>query len=150
MATQVMHPRDRGVIPIMIVGMTLTAIATVVPFIDRVTTAVMADHIREGYPAYEEGEIGNAVTVYLVILATIGVLGLAGWLASLWAVQRGKNWARWLATGLLVSAICLAIAGLTVRDTSGDIGLAPLMGWLLILPCLPGLMAVARMWKPEA
>jgi len=147
MATQTMYLRHRSVLAMTIAGMALTVIVMLVPFIDRATTTILADHIRDGYPVYEKAEIDNAVTAYLVIMATIGVLGLAGWLGTLWAVQRGKRWARWIAVSMLVIAVCIAMTGLTVRDTSGDVGLAPLFGWLLVLPCLPGLVVAVRTWK---
>jgi hypothetical protein len=46
-----------------------------------------------------------------------------------------------------VFAVAVAAAGLTTVDTSGEVGLAPAMGWLLLLPCLPGLVAVTKLWR---
>jgi hypothetical protein len=36
---------------------------------------------------------------------------------------------------------------LLVKDTSGETGLAPLLGWIGVLPCLPGLVGVAMLWR---
>ncbi|MFJ8582966.1 hypothetical protein [Micromonospora sp. NPDC093277] len=137
-------PGNQAALVTMYVGVALTAIAAVSPF---VTTTVLADHIQEGYPTYAPGEIDNAVTAYTAILATVGVLGLVGWLGTVWAVRAGKGWARLLATGIFAIAACLAIAAVTTKDTSGDVGLAPQLGWLQLLPCLPGLAAVVLLWR---
>ncbi|TMR32987.1 hypothetical protein ETD85_21165 [Nonomuraea zeae] len=109
------------------------------PLIDQ---GILADHIKAGYPAYEPGAISAAVTAYLVILSAVGGLGILGWLSVAWAARVGKRWAHPLAIGLLAAAVCFAIAALTVRDTSGDVGLAPLLGWLQVLPCAAGLAAI--------
>ncbi len=130
----------------MYAGAGLTVVAALFPFVDR---TVLADHIRAGYPAYAPGEIDAAVTAYLVILAAVGALGLLGWAGTIWAAGAGKRWTLSLAVGLLVSGLCVAVAALTVRDTSGDVGLAPLLGWLLVLPCVPGLAAVASWRRTE-
>ncbi|MET8867956.1 hypothetical protein ABZW11_33920 [Nonomuraea sp. NPDC004580] len=136
-------PRGRTVPALLYTGAALTAVAALFPFVDK---AVLAGHVSAGYPSYAPGEIDAAVTAYLIILGAVGLLGLAGWLGTVWAVRAGKRWAPWLAGGLLVSAILIAVAALTIKDTSGDVGLAPLLGWLLVLPCIPGAAAVA-LWR---
>jgi hypothetical protein len=141
------RPRNRTTLAVTYLGVGLTTIATLFPFVDRATTTVLADHLQASYPAYASGEIDAAVTAYLVILSAVGLLGLLGWLGTAWAVRAGKNWARWLATALLMAGSCIAIAALTVQDTSGDVGLAPLLGWLQALPCLAGLAAVVLLWR---
>ena len=134
----------RGALATMYVGAALTVLATLFAFIDRVG---LAEHIRAGYPAYQTAEIDSAVMAYTVILAAIGALGLIGWLGSAWQVRLGKGSARWVASALLVIAACVALTGLTVQDTSGDVGLAPLLGWLQVLPCLAGLASVVLLWS---
>ncbi|WP_197093786.1 hypothetical protein [Nonomuraea sp. SBT364] len=124
-------------------GAGLTALVTLVPFAGR---AILADHIRAGYPAYDPGAIDAAVTAYLVILCAAGGLGLLGWLGTAWALRAGRRRVRLPATALLAAGVCFAAAALTVRDTSGDVGLAPLLGWLQVLPCVAGLAAVA-LWR---
>ncbi|WP_206184984.1 hypothetical protein [Thermoactinospora rubra] len=146
MTTLKTRPRNRTALATMYAGAGLTVIVTLVPFIDR---AVLADHIKASYPAYDSGAIDAAVAAYLAILSTVGALGLLGWLGAAWAARAGKKWAYGLATGLLAVAVCITIAALTVRDTSGDVGLAPLLGWLQVLPCVAGLAAVA-LWRRTA
>ncbi|MER7332727.1 MULTISPECIES: hypothetical protein [unclassified Micromonospora] len=146
MTTLKQRSRNRTSLAMMYIGAGLTAVVALVPFVDRSTTTVLADHIRASYPDYEPGAIDTAVTTYLAILATVGVLGLLGWLGTIWVARAGVRWTPWLATGLLTIAICTAIAGLTIKDTSGDVGLAPMLGWLQVLPCVPGLAAVV-LWR---
>jgi len=143
-------PGNQAALATMYAGAGLTVIAALSPFIDQATTTVLADHVREGYPAYGAGEINAAVTAYTVILAVVGVLGLLGWLGTGWAVRAGKGWARLLATAMFAIGACVAIAAATTKDTSGDVGLAPLLGWLQVLPCLPGLAAVVLLWRRAA
>ncbi|QFG27217.1 hypothetical protein F7P10_21960 [Actinomadura sp. WMMB 499] len=130
-------------------GLVLTIVAAVYPLIDRATTHVLADHIRASYPAYGEGEVDTAVTAYLVILSVVGMLGVLGWLGTMWAVRARKSWARWAAPVAWLVAASVALTGLTVRDTSGDVGLALPLAWLQVLPCAVGLVAVALLWKPR-
>lgn len=140
MTTLKAGPRNQTARAMLYMRAGLTVLITLFPFIGQ---AVLADHIKAGYPAYGPGAINDAVAAYLVILSTVGVLGFLGWLGTVWAVRAGKRWAYRLATGLLAAAVCFAIAALTIRDTSGDVGLAPLLGWLQVLPCVAGLAAVA-------
>jgi hypothetical protein len=140
-------PRTRLPLALMYVGAALTVVAAVFPFVDRATTTVLADHVRAGYPTYGQGKIDAAVTAYTVILAVVGALGLGGWFGTIRAVRAQKRWARPLAAGLLVGALSVAVAALTVQDTSGDVGVAPLMAWLLVVPCVPGLAACVLLWR---
>lgn len=128
-------------------GLAMTTVATVAAFVDNATTRLLADHIQASYPDYRAGEIETAVTLYLVILSVVGGLGVLTWIAAIWATARGKRWAPWVATVVLAAAVCIALAGLTVRDTSGDVGLVPLLAWLQVLPCVLGLVAVTQLWR---
>ncbi|MGW5670791.1 hypothetical protein [Micromonospora sp. NPDC003776] len=140
-------PGDRTTFATIGAGALLTLVAAVFPFVDRATTTVLADHIRAGYPTYGPAEINAAATAYLAILSVVGVLGLLGWLGTAWAARAGRGWTGWLATGLFLAAVGTSLAALTVQDTSGDVGLAPLLGWLQVLPCIPGLAAVVLLWR---
>ena len=42
-----------------------------------------------------------------------------------------------------------AVMDLVVKDTSGDTGLPPLLGWAGMLPSLAGLVAVALLWRRQ-
>ncbi|WP_217451333.1 hypothetical protein [Prescottella equi] len=147
MTTTVNHSPStdhRHVTAVMYTGLALTVIATVAPYI---ADSVLAEHIRSGYPTYSPAEIDSAVTAYLVILTVVGVLGITGWIGTTWAVKAGKPWARWVAAAMFVIGTLVALAGLLVQDTSGDTGLAPLLGWIGMAPSLAGLTAVVMLWR---
>jgi hypothetical protein len=131
----------------MYAGLGLTVVAMTVLYADHATANVLAAHIRAGYPAYTQPRIDSAVTVYLVYLSVVGALGVICWLAAIWAVKAGKRWARGAATAMFVLGTGIAVIDLLVRDTSGDTGLPPLLGWAGMLPCLAGLLAVTLLWK---
>jgi hypothetical protein len=134
----------------MYVGLTMTVGATIVPYVDRATSNTLAEHIRAGYPTYSQARIDTAATTYLVYLSVVGVLGVACWLLAARAVRTGWRWARLAATALFVIGTSLALADLLIRDTSGNTGLPPLLGWVGIAPCVPGLLAVILLWRPGA
>jgi hypothetical protein len=122
----------------MYAGLGLTVVAAIVPY----TANVLADHIRAGYPTYPQARIDTAVTTYLVLLSIVGALGIFAWVWTIWAVKVGKRWARGTATAMFALGTGVALTGLLVKDTSGDTGLPPLLGWVGMLPCLAGLLAV--------
>ncbi|MCX4446229.1 hypothetical protein [Streptomyces sp. NBC_01789] len=140
------HPA-RGAVGAMYTGLGFTVAATVLPYVDRATTHRLADHIRAGYPSYARTRVDSAVTTYLVLLSVVGVLGVAAWLWTVRAVRSDKRFARPTATVMLVLGVCAGLTGLLTRDTSGETGLPPEMGWAGMAPCLAGLLAVALLWR---
>lgn len=144
------HGRTIGAVAAMYVGLLLTATATVAPYVDRATGHVLASHIRHGYPTYSQDRVDAAVTAWLDILTAVGVLGILCWIGSIWAVKTHKAWARAMATVMFAAGTGLALAALLTRDTSGEVGLAPLLGWIGMLPSLAGLAAVGMLWARPA
>lgn len=139
-------PHERAALRTLYTGLVLTVAALIVPFVDHVTSDVLADHIRAGYPDLGRAGVETAVSTYLVTLSTIGVLGIACWLWTIWATRRRKRWSSVLATVLFVLGTCVSLADLLLEDTSGDTGLPALLGWVGMIPCLPGLIAVVLLW----
>ncbi|WP_370656836.1 alpha/beta hydrolase fold domain-containing protein [Streptomyces sp. NBS 14/10] len=138
---------DRLAIAAMYTGLGLTVIATIVPYLDRATTHLLADHIRAGYPTYSQTRVDSAVTTYLVVLSAIGAFGVVAWLATAWAVKAGNRWARPAAAVMFVLGTSVGLTGLLTKDTPGETGLPPALGWAGIAPCLAGLLAVALLWR---
>jgi hypothetical protein len=138
---------DRLAIGAMYTGLGLTVIATIIPYVDRATAHLLADHIRAGYPTYTQTRIDSAVTTYLVLLSVVGALGVIAWLWTTWAVKAGKRWARGAVTVMFVLGTGVGLTGLLVKDTSGDTGLPPALGWTGMAPCLAGLLAVTLLWR---
>jgi hypothetical protein len=139
--------RDKPVLAAMYAGLALSIVATVVPYVDRATADTLAEHIRDGYPTYGPARIDTAVRTYLVYLSVVGALGVAGWLVSIRGVRRAAWWGRPFATALFTVGTSVALTDLLIKDTSGATGLSPLLGWVGLLPCLPGLLAVALLWR---
>ena len=139
--------RERPAIGAMFTGLGLTVVATVVPYVDRATTHLLADHIRAGYPTYTDTRVDSAVTTYLVVSSVVGALGVLAWLWTIWAVKAGKRWARPAATVMFALGTSVGLTGLLTKDTSGETGLPPMLGWIGMAPCLAGLLAVALLWR---
>ena len=131
----------------MYAGLGLTLAAMIVAYVDHATGNVLASHIRAGYPTYTQARIDTAVTTYLVYLSVVGALGIICWLAAIRAVKAGKRWARGAATAMFALGTGIAVIDLLIKDTSGDTGLPPLLGWAGMLPCLAGLLAVTLLWR---
>jgi hypothetical protein len=138
---------ERTAVGAMYAGLALTVVALIVLYVDHATGNALADHIRAGYPTYSQARIDTAVTTYLVYLSVVGGLGILSWLWTIWAVKAGKRWARAAATAVFALATGIALFDLLVKDTSGDTGLPPLLGWVGLLPCLTGLLAVMLLWR---
>jgi hypothetical protein len=139
--------QERSAINVMYAGLGLTIAAMTVPYVDHATANVLAGHIRADYPAYTQARVNSAVTTYLVYLSIVGALGMLCWLWTIWAVKAGKRWARGAATTMFALGIGIALIDLLVKDTSGDTGLPPLVGWAGMFPCLAGLIAVTLLWR---
>ena len=131
----------------MYAGLGLTVAALIIAYVDNATANVLEDHVRAGFPTYSQSRIDSAVTAYLVYLSVVGALGVIGWLWTIWAVKAGKWWARAAATVLFALGTGIALLDLLIRDKSGDTGLPPLLGWVGMLPCLAGLLAVMVLWR---
>lgn len=74
-----------------------------------------------------------------MVLTVVGALGILSWIWMIRAVKAGKSWAPWAATTMFALGTSVALTALLVKDTSGDTGLPPLLGWIGVLPCLAGL-----------
>jgi hypothetical protein len=146
-----MTNHQRSAIGVLGAGLVLSVVATVVAYVDRATANVLADHIRAGYPSYDQARVDSAVTTYLIYLSVLGALGVVCWLWTMWAVKAGKRWARGAATVMFVLGAGVAVFDLLVKDTSGDTGLPAVLGWIGMLPSLAGLLAVVLLWtEPPA
>ncbi len=141
------RPAERLAIIAMYSGLILTAVAMLILYVDHFTVNVLAAHIEVGYPSYSRARIDSAAMIYLVYLTIVGVLGIMSWFWVIWGAGKGKRWTRWVAMGMFVLGTTVALFNLLVRDTSGDTGLPPLLGWAGMLPCLAGGPAVILLWR---
>ncbi|MFC9975729.1 hypothetical protein ACFVH6_33055 [Spirillospora sp. NPDC127200] len=139
-------PAKRQVLAAMYAGLGLTVVAAIVPYLGRGPGHVLTDHVQAAYPAYTDAQVGSAVTTYLILLSVIGALGVAAWLWTIWTVKASKRWARPAATAMFVLGTSVGLTGLLTKDTSGDTGLPPEVGWTGMAPCAAGLLAVTLLW----
>ena len=137
----------RPAVAAMRVGLAVTVIVTVVPFLGAPMGELILRHVEAGYPSYSLSEAANATTIYLIGLGAVGLIGTATWITAIWAARARKRWVSWIATVALILALCVGLFDLTIRDTSGDTGIPGLIGWLGLLPCLPGTFAVVALWR---
>jgi hypothetical protein len=137
----------RSTILAMHLGWISTVVALASVWIDHATANVLAQHIRAGYPHYSSAHVHSAATTYLIYLSVVGGAGLIAWLSTIRAVKHNRRWIPSAATVTFILAASLSVTDLLIRDTSGDTGLPPDLGWVGLLPCLPGLVAVILLWK---
>lgn len=131
----------------MYVGLALTVVATVVPFIDR---DVLADHIRAGYPGYRDERVNSATTAYLIYLTVVGALGVAGWLSTIRITKRWGRGAPIVTTVMFLLGSGVALTNLFVNESSGERALPASLGVVGVVPAVAGLVAVALVWKASA
>lgn len=151
LATPAQRPR-RGVLPGVLTGIGLTLVATVTPFVDRAGGQVLAEHLRHGYPTYTTDRIDRAVTTWLVILGAVGAIGIAGWATTVWVLRVGQRRGGRIALSLLATAsfalvAAAAVSAALVKDTSGEVGLAPALGAIGLLHVVAGAIGVVVLWR---
>jgi hypothetical protein len=134
----------RPALAAMYVGLALTLLATLASYLGQDT---LADHVRDGYPDYSPDEVDSAVASWLAILTIVGVLGAATWIATIRVTASGKAGSRWAVAAAFVVGTVIALAALLTEDTSGDVGLAPEIGWIGTLPSVAGAAAVVLVWR---
>jgi hypothetical protein len=137
----------RSTLRVMQLGWMSTAAVLAVAWIDHATADVLAHHIHAGYPHYSPARIDSAAAAYIVYLSVTGAVGLVAWIWTIRAVHRNKQWIHLAATLIFAVATSLSLTNLLIKDTSGDTGLPPLLGWVGMLPCLPGLVIVILLWR---
>ena len=132
-------------------GLIATALIAVWALVDPLTGKLLARQVQEGYPSYSAAEASGEATIYMLILVTVGVLGVLGWITTLLLIRKGKRAAAvWTGSALCIVGILLAVTGLTMTDESGVVGLAPAFGWALLVPCVLGVLAIIAMWRKGA
>jgi hypothetical protein len=107
-------------------------------------TTALADHRR---PAIGAMYAGLALTVGATVVphidhATANVLA-----DHIRAVKAGRRWARAAAPAMFALGAGIGLLDLIIKDTSGDTGLPPLLGWVGMLPSVAGLLAVTLLWR---
>ncbi|SHF91866.1 hypothetical protein [Streptoalloteichus hindustanus] len=128
-------------------GLALSTIATLAPLVDVATVDSLANHVRSAYPDWPTDLVSadrNAIVGYLTV---VGVLGLAGWLGTAWAVARRKGWAHVAITVMFALGASTALFNFTLSGGAYTNVIPRTYGTLGLLPVIPGLAAVVLAWR---
>lgn len=125
-------------------GLALSVLAAVLPFVGK---NLLQAHIHAGYPTYSPEQVANASFVWQTILGIIGALAVTGWVITIIIVRRRARYARWVTTMLAAIGLAVSLATALIKDTSGAVGLAPVFGVLLMLPCIVGVFVGVSVWR---
>lgn len=127
------------------VGLALGVLAAAAPVFDVFVTGSIGAHVRGAYPNWTADTVAmdrNAIAGYL---AVVGVLGIAGWVGALWALRtRGAP-----AVALVLFVVGAVMAMVTASSAGGayDTIVPKQFGALVLLPLVPGLIAVVLLWR---
>ena len=132
--------------PALWAGLALSALATVAPLLDVVSTGTIEAHVRATYPDWPQEWIDADTTALAAGLGVIGLLGIVGWLITLRATARLRRWVPVVASVLWVVAATV-IASVTAAPMGAYDRLVPTgLGILAALPPLAGVVAVVQLW----
>lgn len=131
------------------IGAGLQAVCLALVLLDLWVFGTVQEHVEEAYPAWRPDQVHADRNAIIIYLAVVGVLGIAGWLASLWAVARDRS-VRAVVTTLFAVGTGIALIDASVGGEAYD-QIVPL--WLgtthLVLPLLPGIAALLAVWSPR-
>lgn len=137
----------RSAIRSMLIGLGLTTVATLLALLDPQLTDSVASHVREAYPEWDASTVATERTAIIGWLVGTGILGIIGWLSSIWAVRTSRRWALWFAATWF--ALGLITAGLTL-GTGGeayDVIVPTPLGVVSTLPVLAGIAVLISLWR---
>lgn len=131
------------------IGVGLQVVCLLLPLLDLWVFGSVEGHVEAAYPEWDASEVAKDRNAIVIGLLIVGVLGLAGWLASLWAAKRDR--------GVRATVTTLFVLGMTTLATIAGAGGDPydqyVPLWLgsttLILLALPGITAVLAVWFRE-
>ena len=122
-------------------------LAAAVRVVDVMTGGALAAHLQALYGPY--GVPAPDASVVVAYLVTVGIVGALMWLLTIRAVRREWRGARLFATAVLLGALTVAAADLTVSEYGRPI-LPTWLGLVGLLPCVAGLVAAVLLWRRGA
>ncbi|MGH1564676.1 hypothetical protein [Mumia sp. DW29H23] len=138
--------RNRQVRDAAAIGLALQIVTTVLPLLDLAYFGTIESHVRDAYPAWPASDVALDRDAIAWSLVVIGVLGVVGWIVTIWSARRGRA-VRAIVTSLFVVG---TVVNLTVAGLGGEAydTIVPL--WLgvttLVLPGLAGIAALVAAW----
>lgn len=139
--------RRQHVIQAAQIGAGLQVVCVLLPLLDLWVFGSIARNVEAAYPTWAPGEIAgdrNAIVIYLV---TVGVLGLLGWFATIWAAKRGRGVRTTVTTLFALGMVTLIITAGISGEAYEQIVPLWLGLTLLFIPVLPGLAALLAAWS---
>ncbi|MER5392232.1 hypothetical protein [Saccharopolyspora sp. NPDC002686] len=103
--------------------------------------------MRSAYPDWPDGLIAMDRNVIAGYLATIGVLGIAGWLWTIVGVRKHARWVRVVGTIMFALGASAALLNMSLSGGAYTNVIPPLYSTLGALPALAGLAAVVLIWR---
>lgn len=147
--TNVSDVRSTGrnpAVPTLWAGFVLTLLVLVFVAVDQASLNGIADHVQEHYAPH--GTVPDPGVLYMYLYAT-GVVGLLTWAALIPSARARRGWVPWVATLVLLIAVCGGVFNLVITEYGGPV-LPPLWSVLTLLPCVVGVAAVVMLWKDKA
>lgn len=107
----------------------------------------VAGHVRAAYPDRPADSVAADRDAIVGNLASVGVLGVAGWAWTLRLLTRNVRRARAVATALFGLGVLITLTNLTYGAGPYDTVAPTAYGLLGLLPVLVGTAAVAQLWR---
>ncbi|SEF16773.1 hypothetical protein [Jiangella alba] len=146
---EVRTSRWRSTVQALQIGVGLQVVCLLLPLLDLWVFGSVEGNVESAYPQWDASEVTKDRNAIVVALLIVGVLGLAGWLVSLWAVRRDRAVRATVTTMFVLGMSTLA----TIAGAGGDPYEQYVPLWLgstiLVLLALPGLTAVLAVWFRE-
>lgn len=129
------------------IGAGLQLICIVLPLLDLWIFGSIERNVTAAYPDWGPAEVDgdrNAIAIYLV---TVGVVGLLGWLVTIWAARKGRGVRATVTTLFALGMITLIITAGVSGGAYAQIVPLWLGLTLLFIPVLPGVTALVAAWS---
>lgn len=127
-------------------GAVITAVLALAPLVDINTVDTIGDHVRAAYPQWDDATIAADRGAIAGYLTGAGVLGVGGWLVTLWTTRRpGRG--RWVAVTMLAMGTIVVLANLSLGGENYEriVPMPYAAAW--VVPVLVGAVACARVWR---
>lgn len=128
-------------------GVVLQVVCLLLPLLDLWFVGSIERHVEAAYPEWGPDDVALDRNAIAISLAVVGVLGLVGWLAALWATRRGKGVRATVTTLFALGMVTL----LSVAAMGGEPSDPYVPLWLgsttLLVLAVPGVAAVMAAFR---
>lgn len=128
------------------IGVGVQVLCILLPLLDLWLIGSVERHVESTYPEWGSGEVMPERNAIVIGLAVIGVLGLGGWLVSIWMARRDRAVRATVTTMFVLGMLTLTTAAGMGGEAYDQIVPLWLSSTLLVLLALPGVTAVLAVW----